>query len=209
MAMLRRGGKSSRKPKKPTRRDAYRGVAARVDGEFHEGKRAGKDRVLVRRGPWRIWLDTYTVSTGQVTITYTRVRAYFRGRRDLRVTVRRRTWFDRLFARFGFGTLLRVDPRLNDRYVVKGSPERRVPSLFSAPGVTEAILALPSLRLEVKRPSRKGRRRFGEDAGVVVSQTTGVITDVERLAGMIQVVGETLEGLERIGEASQEELPDS
>jgi hypothetical protein len=39
---------------------------------------------------------------------------------------------------------------------------------------------------------------------VVACQTTGVIADPERLIGMIRVVGETLDALARIGEASRE-----
>jgi hypothetical protein len=184
-------------------------VAELLGGEFLGGKRSSNDRVMVPRGPWRIWLDTYTVSTGQVTVTYTRARAFYRGRRDLHLSVRRRNRFDRFLAGLGFGRLLPIDPRLNERYVVKGRPEGRVPSLLSSPGLTEAILAEPSLRLQVKRPSKKDRKRFGEDAGEVFSQTTGVITDVERLTRMIRAVGETLDALERIGEANEEPPPDS
>lgn len=208
MTLLRRRRTGARRAKKLKRREAYRQVAALLDGELHEGKRASRDRVLVQRGPWRVWLDTYTVSTGQVSVTYTRVRAHFRGRRDLRVTVRRRTWFDRLAARFGFGKPFRGNPRLNDRYVVKGRPETRASSLLVAPGLTDAILAVPSLRLEVKQASRKLRKRHGDDVGEVLSQTTGVITDVERLAGMIRAVGQTLDALERTGEANREEVPE-
>jgi len=208
MALLRRRRSRTDKSKKLKRREAYRQVATLLGGELHEGKRASGDRVLVEHGPWHVWLDTYTVSTGQTSVTYTRVRAHFRGRRDLRVTVRRRTWIDRLVARCGFGRALRGDPRLTDRYVVKGRPEPRVSSLLAVSGLTDTILSVSSLRLEVKRASRKLRKRHGEDTGQVVCQTTGVITDVQRLAGMIRAVGETLEALERLGESNREEIVD-
>ena len=57
------------------------------------------------------------------------------------------------------------------------------------------------------KPGRKMRRKFGETAGVAVCRTTGVITEPERLAGMIEVVKEALEGLQRVGEANGEALP--
>lgn len=204
----RRKSGATKRPKLK-RREAYRRVAERFDGELLEGKRDSMDRVVIPRGPWRIWLDTYTVSTGQVTVTYTRARAYFLGRRELRIKLRRRNWFDRLLGGLGFGRLPPVDPRLNEAYVIKGSPEGRVPSLFSAPGLTDAVLAVPSLNLEVKKAPRKIRKRSGEDVGEVVSQAAGVITDVERLAGMLRAVGETLEALERIAEAKREPVPES
>jgi hypothetical protein len=123
--------------------------------------------------------------------------------------VRRRGFLDRLWEALGFGRRLPVSRILADRYVVKGKPEPRVPSLFSAQVLTEAVLAVPSLRLEIKRPSRKSRKRFGQDSGVVVCRTTGVITDVDRLEGMIQVVREALDSLHRVGEAREEEVPDA
>jgi hypothetical protein len=199
------------KPKRPkvTRSDAWRSVAERTGGDFVEARKPAKERVLVRHGPWRVWLDTYVVSNGSTSQTYTRVRAYVRGWRGMSLLVRRRGVLDRLWETLGFGSRLPVSRALTDRYVVKGKPEPRVPSLFSAQGLTGAVMAVPSLRLEIKRPSRKSRKRFGEDAGVVVCRTTGVITDVDRLAGMIAVVREALDSLHRVGEAREEEVPDS
>lgn len=209
MTVLQKRSRDAVKPRKLKRREAYRQVAERLGGELLEGKRSGQDRVMVPRGPWKLWLDTYTVSTGQVTVIYTRVRAYFRGWRELTVTVRGRNWLDRLLARVGFGRKrLPLDPRLRERRVVKGRPERRVPSLFGE-RLVEAVLALPSGRLYVKRPSRKSRKRFGEDAGVVVCETTGVVTDVERLTAMVEAVDQMLEALDRVGEARREPLPDA
>ena len=206
----RKRGKS-KKPRKPkvTRTDAWRAVAQRTAGDFVEARRPSKERVLVRHGPWKVWLDTYVVSNGSTSQTYTRVRAYVRGWRGLSLLVRKRGFLDRLWESLGFGRRLPVSRTLVDRYVVKGKPEPRVPSLFSAQGLTEAVLAVPSLRLEIKRPSRKSRKRFGEDSGGVVCRTTGVITDVDRLEGMIAVVREALDSLHRVGEAREEEVPDA
>jgi len=68
-------------------------------------------------------------------------------------------------------------------------------------------MAVPSLRLEIKRGNRKTRRRFGDGCGSAVCRTTGVITDSARLLGMIEVVKESLSGLARIGEAGRQPLP--
>ena len=42
---------------------------------------------------------------------------------------------------------------------------------------------------------------MGPQARAALLETSGVITDPERLAGMFTVVRETLDALERIGEA--------
>ena len=190
------------------RRDAWKLVAEATEGSFVEGKSPVKDRVIVTHGPWQIHLDSFVVNTGQMVITYTRVRSYFLGWRELKVLVRRRNFFDRIFEALGFSSRPPVGRTLTDKYVVKGKPLARLPSLFSGSHLAEAIMAVPSLRLEVKRPGRKSRRKFGESSGVVVCRTTGVITEVERLVGMIGVVKEALDGLRRVGEASADPLPE-
>jgi len=44
-----------------------------VDGGFWKG-----DKVVADYGDWTLTLDTYTVSTGKVTIVFTRMRAPYR-----------------------------------------------------------------------------------------------------------------------------------
>lgn len=182
-------------------------MATLLKGELVEGKRQTADRIVVRHGPWRIVADIYVQSDGQTAVTYTRVRACFAGWRGLKVLVRRRNLFDRLWEALGFGKRLPVNPGFQERYVVKGKPEGRVPSLFAGQALYEAIASAESLRLQVKRPGRKDRKRYGGGVGEVVARTTGVVRELGRLAGLIRTVAETLEALQRVGEARAEELP--
>jgi hypothetical protein len=81
-----------------------------------------------------------------------------------------------------------------------------VPSLFAGAELVEALLALPRAELVVKRASRRSRKRYGERTGVVYCQLFGVITEVDRLARMVEVVHRALDALHRVGEAAQEPL---
>ncbi len=85
---------------------------------------------------------------------------------------------------------------------MRGKPETRLRSLLTG-GLTAAILSLPSLRLEVKRAPRKYRKERGESTAAVTVQTTGVIKDPPRLAGMFVVVRETLNALAGAGVAGR------
>jgi hypothetical protein len=190
---------------KTDRRQAWREVARRVGGTFEEGKRESRDRVALAYGPWTIRLDTYTVNTGQVSITYTRVRAFFIGRVDLKLVIRRRGFFDTILENLGFGGITPGDRELAGRYVVKGRSESRLRSLLTTE-LTAAILAQPSLRLEVKKAPRKYRKRSGPQARQITMQTTGVIKDPDRLAGMFTVVQEALDALARAGVAAREAI---
>lgn len=192
----------------PDQRTVWREMATLLNGELIEGRRQTADKIVVRHGPWRIVTDIYVQSNGQTTVTYTRVRAHFPGWRGLEMLVRRRNVFDGIWEAMGFGRRLPVRSSLLERYVVKGNPAARVPSLFAGQELYQAIESAQSLRLQVKRPGRKLRKRYGQDAGEVMARTTGVLRDLGRLAGLIRAVAETLDALHRVGEARAEELPD-
>ena len=191
----------------PDQRTVWREMALLLHGELVEGKRQTADKIVVPHGPWRIVTAIYVQSNGQTAVTYTRVQANFPGWRGLEVTVRRRNVFDRAWEALGFGTRLPLNPTLLERYVVKGRPGSRVPSLFAGPALYQAIDSAESLRLQVKRASRKIRKQHGQDVGLVEARTTGVVRDLGRLGGLIRAVAETLEALHRVGEARAEELP--
>jgi len=86
---------------------------------------------------------------------------------------------------------------------VKGKPESRLRGLLT-PGLTAAILAHRSLRLEVKTASRKLRKNMGPHARTATVNITGVMVDPDRLEDMFTVVRETLDALVRVGVAGRE-----
>lgn len=192
--------------RKADRRASWRELAVAEGGDLDEGRRPSQDRLLLRHGPWRIVVDTYTVSTGTVTVTVTRARSWYGGHRGLRVTVRRRNVFDRLVSALGFGSPLPVARDLLETCVVKGKPGPRAASLFSVGDLARAMTAEPHLRVVVKEASRKMRRHVGADTGVVVCEIQGVVTDVDRLAAMVALVRQLLDALVRVGEANEEEV---
>jgi hypothetical protein len=189
------------RPKGDTKRQRWQEAADRLGGGFREGKRSTKDVIEFDGGTGSITVDTYVVSNGSVSVTYTRARAYARGWRGLRLVARPRSWFDRLLAWLGRGEAPPLARDLLDRFVVRGKPSSRVPSLFADRVLVDALLGDPAVRLEVKRPSRKGRREHGEGVAEVGCRATGVVTDVARLVGMVVIVEATLDALVRIGEA--------
>lgn len=193
----------------PDQRTVWREMATLLGGELAEGKRPTADKILVSHGPWRVTTEIYVQSNGQTSVTYTRVQAHFLGWRGLEVLVRRRNVLDRLWERLGFGKRLPLSPALLERYVVKGKPAGRVPSLFAGQELYAAIQSAESLRLQVKRPSRKMRRLYGVDAGLVDVRTSGIVRDLGRLAGLIRSTTETLDALHRVGEARAEAIPEA
>ena len=157
-------------------------------------------------GYWTMRLDTYTVHTGQVSGTYTRGRAFFLGREDVKLLVRKRWHLDTLLENVGLRGMPSGNPEFARRYIVKAKPESRARSLITAE-LTAVLLAQPSLTLQVKAASRRHRKAMGPLARHATMLTTGVIKEPERLAGMFSVVAATLSALDRAGIAAREPVP--
>jgi hypothetical protein len=146
------------------------------------------------------------VSTGQVTVTYTRAAALFAGWRELRVGVRPVNVFDRLWRVFFHKEIRGVSRAFLEKRVVSGKPRTRVPSLLMASGLADAIFEAGDAGLAVGRAPRKARKEHGEDLGSVTCHVAGVLGDVTRLAAMVRLVGVTLDALADIGESNREEV---
>ena len=89
--------KAIHKPKL-NRREAFQAAASDLDATFVQGERSSGDQVHLEHGPWKVILDTYVVSTGQTTVTYTRAQAPYVARNDFTLRVTRRNIFTPLSA---------------------------------------------------------------------------------------------------------------
>ena len=199
--------KATGKPKLK-KREAFQAAAVALDAKFVQGKRTSGDQVHLEHGPWNVILDTYVVSTGQVTITYTRARARYVAKDSFTLRVSRKHFFTRIGELFGFYGLLVGDQELESKYKVKCSNHPRGRSLMMDDRLRELIMVQPSLRLDVQPRSWWERRKNGDGIRTVTALTTGVIKDPERLANHVRVVAATLDQLVKIGAAGDEPVAD-
>ena len=78
----------------PSRDEIWRQFAVAVGGNITEGGFwTGSSKVEAAHGQWVITLDTYTVSTGKTSVTYTRMRAPYVNPEGFRFTIYRRGLF--------------------------------------------------------------------------------------------------------------------
>ncbi len=207
MALFRRmrsGDRSTEESRELTRREAWHAVAQALNGHCVEGSRPGQDKAIFQHLAWTIVLETYTVNTGQSSVTYTRARAPYAAKDDLKLTVSRRNFFSRFGMVLGMRTVRIGSQRLDDKYVIRSNNEARARALFNDGDVRALILMQPSLRLEVQRPSWARRRKLTEGARDVMVRTTGVIKDPARLENYVRLVAQVLEQLVRIGSAAED-----
>ena len=172
--------------------------AQSVDGGFWKG-----GKVQGTHGSWTITLDTYTVSTGKSSTTYTRMRAPFVDSDGFRFTVYRKGIFSDMGKRLGMQDIEIGDEAFDRDFILKSNQESKLRELLGSPKMRELIRQQPQVHFEVKDDEGFFGSRFPAGVDELCFQVVGVIKDVERLKLLYDLFAETLDQLCRIGSASE------
>ena len=167
----------------PSRDEIWRQFADAIGGSFSEGGFWNGGRVDGTHGQWTVTLDTYTVSTGRSSVTYTRIRAPYVNPEGFRFTIYRRNIFSGIGKWFGMQDVTVGYPGFDDDFIIKGNDEARLRQLFADAKVREYISAQPAIHFCVKDDDSRlwGGGRFPPNVDELYFQVTGVIKDVESL----------------------------
>jgi len=215
----------------PSYEDAWSQVSSEIGARFIKGSFfKGASRVEARAGNWTITLDTYTVSTGKSSVTYTRMRAPFMTRDGFRFTIYRKSVFSGMGKLFGMqdvevggpkfkqlGPLFGVGgyldekivesgyPEFDSDFIIKGNDESKLKILFKNLKIRELIEAQPGLFLQVKGTGGWLDRKKHEGIDELYFQVIGVIKDPDRLKCLFELFSEILSNLHSIGTARKDE----
>jgi hypothetical protein len=189
----------------PSKEDVWQRLCQEIGAEFVSGGLWKGSKVQARVGPWTITLDTYTVSSGESSETYTRIRAPYVNPDGFRFTIYRKGVFSDLGKLMGMQDIEVGEPEFDEAFIIKGDDEFKVRDLFANPRLRALIQAQPRIRLEVKDDEGWFRGRFPEGVDELHFQVGGVIKDLERLKGLFDLFTEALEQLCRIRAATKQD----
>ncbi|MBI3585672.1 MAG: DUF3137 domain-containing protein [Ignavibacteriales bacterium] len=167
-----------------------------VEGGFWKG---GKVQAQVKE--WVVTLDTYTVHANNANITYTRIRAPYVNKDGFRFTVYRKSIFSGIGKFFGMQDVEVGYPEFDEAFIIKGTDESKLRSLFMNSKIREMIQAQPTIQLEVKDDEGWFKTKFPEGVDELYFQVRGVIQDVQRLKALYELFAEVLNHLCHIGSA--------
>lgn len=184
-----------------SRREIWRRLSEELGGRYVEGGFCRDTRVEVAHGEWTVTLDTYTASTGSVTVVYTRMRAPYVNPEGFRFTIYRRGVFSDIGKFFGMQDVEVGDPAFDRDFIIRGTDEARLRSLFSSPALRELLEKQPQIHLSVKDDEGWFGARFPDGVDMLTFTVGGVIEDTERLKALFELFATTLDELCRIGAA--------
>ena len=189
----------------PSREEVWKELCARIGADFVDGGFWKGDKVQAHFKNWTITLDTYTVSTGHVHETFTRIRAPFVSRDELRFRIYRKTAFSDMGKMLGMQDIeVGHSAQFDDDFIIQGNDELKIRALFADQEIRRLIQEQPKIRLELRDDEGLFRKHYPEGVDALYFQVPGVIKDVERLKKLFDLFAEVLEELNRIGSAAGE-----
>jgi hypothetical protein len=190
----------------PSQAEIWNLLAEQIGGEFTQGKGwTGRDRVDAHVGQWIVTLDTYVVSSGKSTITFTRMRAPFVNRDGFRFTVTRAGILSPIARALGFQDVRIGDAAFDEAFVVKTSDEPRVRTFLADADLRAKLALQPSLTLAVVDDEGWFGTKFPGGVDELRFQTVGVIKDLVRLQQLFELFAATLHRLCHIGSAYEDD----
>ena len=186
----------------PSRKEIWRKLSDEVGGRYVDGGFWKGDKVQIDHDDWTMTLDSYAVSTGKVTIVYTRMRAPFVNSSGFRFLVYRKSIFTGIGKFFGMQDIEVGDQLFDQDFVVQSTDEGKIKILLAAPQLRELISAQKDINFGVKDDEGWFGTKFPEGVDELHFVQTGIIKDVERLKQLYELFAETLDELCRIGAAS-------
>jgi hypothetical protein len=191
----------------PSRKTIWTQLSTEIGAQYKDGGFWKGDKVEATHGAWTVTLDTYAVSTGKVTIVYTRMRAPYVNPSGFRFKVHRKGLFSDVGKWFGMQDIEVHDEPFDRDFIIKGTDEDKVRELFANPKIRELVALQKDIRFEVKDDEGWFGPSFPEGVDELSFVVVGVIKDIERLKLLYELFAETLEQLCRIG-AAYEQVPD-
>jgi hypothetical protein len=187
----------------PSTQEIWRQLSAEIGAQYVEGSFWKGDKVQATHGPWTITLDTYTVSDGETSTVYTRMRAPFVNPEGFRFAVYREGIFSDLGKWLGMRDIEIGDEAFDRDFVLKSNQESKLQQLLGSTKIRELISQQPQIHFAVRDDEGFFSSSFPEGVDELYFQVVGVVKDVERLKLLYALFAETLDQLCRIGLANE------
>lgn len=189
----------------PSKKEIWNELSYKINAEFVEGGFFGRDKVVSRSKEWTITLDTYTVSSGKSSTTYTRMRAPYVNKDGFKFKIYREGVFSELGKFLGMEDIEIGYPQFDANFIIKGNDKDKVKALFSDAQLQELIELQPRLHLEVKDDEGWFGADFPEGVDELYFQVVGVIKDMELLESLFELFSKVLDNLCILGSAYEDD----
>ncbi|GAA0729474.1 hypothetical protein GCM10008905_29470 [Clostridium malenominatum] len=171
----------------PSLKEVWAQLSEEINGDFTEGGIFSVPKVIVNKDYWAILLDTYTVSTGKTSATYTRFRAAFLKNQDIYFKIYKEGIFSDLAKMLGMQDIEIGIEDFDNNFVIKGNNEESIKNILSITEVRNLIQAQDRINLEIKESGGFLGPKYPEDVAILEFTGSGVIKDIETLKSIFKL----------------------
>jgi hypothetical protein len=182
----------------PSTEEVWGQLCKETGCEIVQNGRWKGSKVRLHVEPWTIVLDKHTVSDGENSTTYTRLRVPFLNPAGFRFQIYRKGPFSGLARMLGMQDIEVGDTEFDEAFIIKSNDEGTVRELLASPTIRRMMLALPRVRLEIKDNEGWFGAKFPDDADELIFLASGVIKDVALLKSLFELFATMLDQLCRI-----------
>lgn len=191
----------------PSQHEVWEALCQEIGADFIDGGFFKGTKVVAEIKEWVITLDTYTVSTGKTSTTYTRMRAPYLNKDGFKFRIYRKGIFSNIGKLLGLQDIEVGYPEFDDQFIIKGNDSDKLVSLFSNSRIRKLIEIQPDISLEVKDDEGWFGSEFPEGVDELYFQVPGIIKDMDRLKTLYFLFAEVLNQLCLI-DSAYEDSPD-
>ncbi len=185
----------------PSKKEIWKSLSDQIGSQFIEGGFFSADKVVAHVKDWTVTLDTYTVSTGKSSTTYTRMRAPYVNKDGFRFKIYRKGMFSEIGKFFGGQDVEVGFPKFDEDFIIKGNDEQKLRTLFANSKIRQLIEYQPNIRLEIKDDEGWFAKSFPEGVDELYFCVVGVVKDIDLLKALFDLYAEVLDQMCLMGSA--------
>jgi hypothetical protein len=183
----------------PSRKEVWKQLSEEINANYIEGSFFKGPRIEYKHNNWTIYLDTYTVSTGKSSTTYTRMRVPFINQKKFLFKVYRKGVFSNIGKALGMQDIEIGYDYFDNDYIIKGNDEILLRRLFQNHNIRNLIEKQSRILLEIKDNEGRFGPKFNDNESELYFVVIGVIKDIDRLKNLFNLFVLVINELEIIG----------
>ena len=183
-----------------SRKEVWKQIAKEINANYIEEGLFQNPRVELKHNNWIIYLDTYTVSTGKSSITYTRMRAPLVNTKQFNFKIYSKGIGSNIGKCLGMQDIeIGYDDWFDRDFIIKSNDEELLIKLLQNHNIRRLIEKQSKIVFELKDNEGTFGPKYDENESVLYFVVVGIIKDKERIMDLYDLFKEVLNEFESIG----------
>jgi len=182
----------------PGQNEVWDRIAKTVNAKYTPADWMHQGRIDLRTDNYIITLDTYRVSRGKGSSTYTRMRSPFKNSNNMQMNINREGFFSGLGKMMGMKDLTVGDEFFDKEFIIQGSPEPKIVAFLKDTKLKQLIKAQPSVSFSIRKDEGWFRNHYPDGIDELYFQCGGIVKDEARLKQLFELFVASIDKLSEI-----------